>query len=520
MCYDVMIAWVFTRQTDFPQADTTMNRFALCAVALAAVLTAIVVPSSSFGQELTKIDADEAYAEGKALFDEGKYAEALDKFAVTLQIDKTNWEALQYKALALNELEAYDSAIQVFKDALDINPNSALARNGRGEAYLELGQIDLARADFDAAGELDRSNPQILSNIGHLKVNYFGDFETGLRYLEDALAKNPEDARAHRDKGLAHAQLDEHEAAMESLQSAAELEPGNYENYSAMAAILLRQDDFDGAVNAYTRAIETYQPEKRTDPITFVEGYLRRAQVRLVMGSESIDDDPDASAAAYEAVITDADSVLEQYEDRYPELAGTAHYQKGLAQRMLGRYGESIESLTRAIQTTSGAGVNYLADAYIRRGICWQNQGYGALARKDFERAISINFESPLPHFWIGLSYAAEGNFREAINHYSDAADLRDDFARAFVNRGLAYYQLGEFEKAIDNFNEAISHEPLEPEHYYKRGMAHMRLDQLEKAATSFADALRKDPEMEKATQMMREVQERLGNENLQELYQ
>ena len=50
--------------------------------------------------------------------------------------------------------------------------------------------------------------------------------------------------------------------------------------------------------------------------------------------------------------------------------------------------------------------------------------------------------------------------------------------------------------------------------------MAHMRLDQYEKAATSFADALRKDPEMEKAKQMMREVQERLGNENLQELYQ
>ncbi|MDC0936435.1 tetratricopeptide repeat protein [Pirellulales bacterium] len=498
-----------------------MNRFTLHSLALAAIFSVVVAPSASIAQdgELTKFDADEAFAAGKVLFEEGKFNDALAKLNVTLQIDKTNWEALQYKALALNEIEAYDSSVQVFKDALDINPNSPIARNGRGEAYLELGQFDLARADFDAAGDLDRNNPRILSNIGHMKVNFFGDFTGGLRFLEDAIAMNPEDARAHRDKGLAHAQLNEHDEAMAALESAAELEPGNYENYSAMAAILLRQEDYDGAINAYSKAIETYEPEKRTDPATFVEGYLRRAQARLVLGSETIDSDPAKSQSAYEAVITDAKSVLAEYEDRYPELAGTAHYQKGLAQRMLGRYGESIESLTEAIQITSGAGVNYLADAYIRRGICWHNQGYGALARKDFERAISIDFESPLPHFWIGLSYAAEEDYREAINHYSNAVDQRDDFALAFVNRGLAYYKLGEFEKAIDNFNEAISFEPLEPEHYYKRGMSHVRLEQYDQAATSFADALRKAPDMAKAKAGMKRAQDALGNTNLSPLY-
>lgn len=497
-----------------------MNRLWHLILLIPAVVVLVAASDAIHAQDTssTVADAEEAFAAGQQLMQEEKYAEAITQFNKVTQIDQTAWQALLFKGKALNELEDYNAAIQAFKQALDVNGSSAEAFNGRGEAYLELGSADFALKDFERAAELDRSNPEILSNIGHMRTQYLGDPEGGLRYLEDALAMNPEDARAYRDKGLAHAQLREYEEAMTALDQAAELAPNDHENYLAMARVYLVQEDFEKAIDALTQAIEAYEPTRRTDPKTYVDGYTLRSQVRMRLAAELAEDDPEASQAAYEAVIDDADAILKDYADTNT-YAGGAYYRKGIAQRMLGQYGAAIESLTEAIQTISND-TSYLPDAFLRRGICWHNQGYEDLARKDFERAISVDFQSPLPHFWIGLSYAAEGDYRQAINHYSEAVDKRQDYALAFVNRGLAYYRLEDYEKAIDNFNEAISHEPLEPEHYYKRGMAHMQLEQYEKAVTSFADALRKAPEMEKAREQMSRAQEALGNSQLGALYQ
>jgi tetratricopeptide (TPR) repeat protein len=110
-----------------------------------------------------------------------------------------------------------------------------------------------------------------------------------------------------------------------------------------------------------------------------------------------------------------------------------------------------------AIQTVpTGEVPNYLADAYLKRGICWHYQGQDTLARGDFEQAASINYDDPLAYFWLGITYAQEGDFREAIRHYSDAIAKNPKFTLALVNRGLAYLQLKLPEKAVENFQKAV----------------------------------------------------------------
>ena len=500
-----------------------MKRFWHISTVVVAVLAALLIANTvGVAQDegaAEPIDIEKFMMQAQEFYEQGDFKQAMVVADQMIQADQVFWPAIIIKGECLLKLENFQAASQVFARAINLNANAAAAYNGRGEAQLELGFHDLARTDFETAVELDRGSARILSNIGHMKANFFSDPEGALRDLEDALEMNDADARAHRDMGIAHAQLREFEEAVESLENAAEIEPENYENYSTMASIFNLQEEYDQAAEALTKAIEAYEPKRRSEPDIFVQGYLLRSQARMELADSVRTDDQQRSNEAYEQVIDDAEVIIEEFGDRYPE-AGSAYYLKGLAERMLGRFGEAIESLTESIQTIPpGAPSNYVSDSYLRRGICWHNQGYGDLARKDFDRSITVNFESPLPHFWTGLTYAAERDYRKAIEHYSKAVAKREDYALAYVNRGLAYYQLADYEKAVDNFNEAISHEPLEAEHYFKRGMAHLRLGQVEKAVTSFADCLRKDPDHEAARRNMSEAQQRLGNTNLAPLY-
>ncbi|MEQ8839334.1 MAG: tetratricopeptide repeat protein, partial [Lacipirellulaceae bacterium] len=293
------------------------------------------------------------------------------------------------------------------------------------------------------------------------------------------------------------------------------------ENFSTLATIFLIQDKYEEAIESLTKSIEAYEPKERSDLKIFVDGYLQRANARIRLGDERAEEDDTAgSEAAYEAVIADAKKILEEYPDRYPQ-SGLGHYQRGLAERMLGQYGEAIKSFTAAIQSTpAGQQAPYLAAAYLRRGICWHYQGYDDLARGDFEQAASVDFVDPVPHFWMGLSHANEEDYREAIVKYGEAIAKDPSFALAYVNRGMAYYQLKDYERAISSFNDAIRNEPTNAEHYYKRGYCHMEIEEYEKAVNSFRSALLNDPDMAKAKKRMAEAQRLLGNPNLSEQYE
>ncbi|QDS97130.1 tetratricopeptide repeat protein [Adhaeretor mobilis] len=509
-----------------------MSRFPLLLLLLALPLFA--VGTSSVGQdadEETALDPSDAnflyapeavaaYEEGVRLAEAGENDQALAAFSAALQMQTDYKEAYVAKGKILLELEDYEAAKKAFRSAIDYDAQSAEAYNGSGEASLEMGTIDIAYNDFLKALDFDRQNAEVLSNIGHIEVNYQNDPVTGIRFLDDAIALNPEDARAHRDRGLAHARLQEFDDATTNLKKAAEIDPGDYENFSTLASIYLAEDKYAEAIEALGQAIEAYEPKKHADLDLFIEGYLQRADARMQLGFEEAETDKAASMAAYEAVIGDAKKILAEYPDRFP-YSGLAHYNRGIAERMLGQYGEAIKSLTESIQSVPGGQQpSYLAPAYLRRGICWHYQDYDDLARGDFEQAASINFLDPVPHLWMGLSYANEGDYRKAIVKYNEAISKDPSYALAYVNRGRAYYQLKEYERAITSFNDAIRNEPTNAEHYYKRGICHMQIEEYKKAVNSFRSALLNDPNMAKAQRQMGEAQRKLGNPNLGETYE
>jgi len=462
-------------------------------------VSALAVAQDSQDDSFSALDprATAAFGTGTEQMEQENWKEAITAFSEAISIDDSFSQAYLGRADALRKLEDYRSALKNYSQALNflqasLSPLTASAYNGRGVCFRELDKTDLAANDFYNAIEIDRNNPEIAANYGDILVNYGGDPASALDYLDTAIELDPENAEAYRNRGLAHAQIREFDESIEDLEKAVELDPSEYLTYTTLASIHTAQEEFEEAIEAFSQAIEHYQPEKSSDPAIFVEGYLRKgeAQLRLAFDEETTSEQREA---LYNDLLASTDQVLTEL----PE-TGMALYQRGQAMRLQGRLNQAIKAFTDAIQLAGGE-AGYLAGAYLKRGICWHYQGQDSLARGDFEQSAGIQFEDPLPHFWIGLSFAQEESYREAIDSYGEAIAKAPTFPASYVNRGLAYMQLGGFQKAVDNFNEAIRSEPSESEHFFKRGIAHMRMEEYQKAFDSFHLATLNDEKMAKA---------------------
>jgi tetratricopeptide (TPR) repeat protein len=441
---------------------TYVQRFALAAFAAAAVVCSHVPVQAQEGGEdesgtrlIRDPAVEEAYSRGRQLLTEEKPKEALAEFNKALQGtpefqgDSSFAEAWIGKGDALSAIEDYASAVSAFNQATQFGPNMPAAYNGRGEALLKTNQIDGAAADFARALELDPSNPKILSNMGHVLINYARDPQGAIRRLDDAIAQNDKDARAYRDRGWAHALLQNFKAAEEDLKKAAAIDPDDHENFSSMANIALFQNNLPIAIDALTQAIAAYKPKTPQEPKIFLGGYLGRANAWLRMGEQ--EKDQAAAQTAFQNAIADADAVIKDNPDRFPE-AGRAEFQKGRALRMLQRYSEAVDTFTDAIEgIPEGQEAEYLAEAYMYRGICWYYIGSHDLARGDFEQASSVGggFGDARIFLWIGFTHHQEGDYREAIEAYSEAIGKSPKFALAHTNRGRAYMDLDEYGQAI-----------------------------------------------------------------------
>jgi tetratricopeptide (TPR) repeat protein len=503
-----------------------MNRFKFVGAAAAAALVLSSL-STAMAQESGDEDAlfrDPAvtapYERGLQLMQEGKYKEAMAAFNESLAADGTFAEAYIGKGDALKELQDFQAASAAYTQAQQFNPNSAAAYNGRGECQMELGQIDVARSDFLNAINLDPNHAAALSNLGHLMAVNFQAPTDALRYLDDALALNPQDARAYRDRGLAHALLQEFDESVTDLQEAVRVDPTDYENFSTLAQIYLYQDEFESAVDAWSKAIEAYQPKRPGELTRFVDGYIYRADARLRLAEK--EQDAPKRTAVLEGAIGDANAVLALFDNRFPQ-SGRAYFRRGRAERMLERFSDGVNSLTLAIENVPpGQDIEYLSDAYLYRGICWYHIGSLDLARGDFEQASGIGngFQDPRVFLWIGFTYHKQGDFRQAIDSYGESISKSQRFALAHVNKGRAYMDLGEYDRAIESFNRAIGAEPTVGEHYYNVGFACIQLEDFQKAVDFLNLALHQENPQPKFYRAMAAALRGLGREELADEYE
>ena len=388
------------------------NLIATAAIIMGCLLSELTSAQSEGSPELLQA-RDEGIAALKAEDWEGAIA-AADR-GIALDSDGLFTAVYFIKAEALRELEDYANAIKFNTQALQADDTFAQAYNSRGICLRELGQMELALNDFRNASEYDRNDPLIAANLGDILVNTYQKPAEALTYLDRAIEKNPQDAEAYRNRGRAHAMLKEFEDGVADLDKAIQLDPNDYKTYQIIASVHLAEEEYQLAIDAISKAIEYYKPKESSEPDTYINGYQLRAETRLKLAKEKTTT-PEQSRELYDGVIADADAILTEFPDRFPE-SGVALYFRGKALRMQEKFAAAITALTDAIQLIPpGRDSGYVGEAYLTRGICWFYQGQNSLARGDFKEAASQSLEDPRPHLWLGFTAAKEGEYRKAID--------------------------------------------------------------------------------------------------------
>lgn len=93
-----------------------------------------------------------------------------------------------------------------------------------------------------------------------------------------------------------------------------------------------------------------------------------------------------------------------------------------------------------------------------------------------------------------GNAYQRKGDFDSAINDYNSALKLQPDYAEAYNNRGNTYLEKGDFDQTIQDYTEAIQLKPDYAGAYDNRGVAHWRKGNFNQAITDHTQAIQLAP--------------------------
>jgi tetratricopeptide (TPR) repeat protein len=160
----------------------------------------------------------------------GRFDQALADFTLGAQKDLTN---PLYK-LATGRVHAarkdFGGAIDLYNDALNMNPTYVVALLSRAEAYVQLNMISEAKADYDKALglKLSRRGDLFFVFLGRGYVNIIlKHFEDAARDLEEAVNLEPKNVNALLYRGYAHEMDGKLDLAQADYKRALVLDPNN-----------------------------------------------------------------------------------------------------------------------------------------------------------------------------------------------------------------------------------------------------------------------------------------------------
>jgi tetratricopeptide (TPR) repeat protein len=162
--------------------------------------------------------------------------------------------------------------------ALALDPSSYIAWTNRGVARQLAGDLDAARADYDAALAANPAHVEAYKNRGTVRAAR-GEIDAALADYEMAIVLKPSYADAYVSRGAAREAKGDFAGALADYAQGAALDPGHARAHYGRANMLATRGDVAGAIAAYGEAL-------RLNP-AYVEALNNRGLVRRRAGDEA-----------------------------------------------------------------------------------------------------------------------------------------------------------------------------------------------------------------------------------------
>ncbi|MBS0263979.1 MAG: tetratricopeptide repeat protein [Planctomycetes bacterium] len=152
---------------------------------------------------------------------------------------------------------------------------------------------------------------------------------------------------------------------------------------------------------------------------------------------------------------------------------------------------QTLERLNATIQQNPRQ-----VDAYLYRGLIYQDRGEFERARTEFEIAIELDPHNADAYSLRAIVWQELGKLDKAEADFSRAIKLDPQDASNYFLRGILRRQRGELKLAIADWNETLRLEPQNAEALMHRALALGMQEKFEGALKDCAAALRADPQL------------------------
>lgn len=473
-------------------------------------------------QRMDKADASKLFAGvGEYYMDRDNYNQAIDLFREALTLNPENVVAQTglSEALALkgNELLVKDSfpvARTFFEEALKYNSKNAPAYYGLAEVLTEMGKEDEAANNYELALSNDKDLSELYTPLGALYYQK-GEIAKAESYLTKAVAASANDPQAHYYLGLVRYSQGQNDAALAALKKSQSLDASNPEVSFYIGSTLLRLNKNDLAVPEFTKAV--------TARDSYFEAWmgLGEAQYELKNFAEAIKAYEKASRlrnTSYQAFNNLGDALRQatpplyaraeaQYNLAAINIQKEQNFNKEDAADMLSKAAFSVAkqceiNIKEAKACRWDAAVRYLeeADKLSSSGVDAANLGwaYYNAARSDIAN---------------GQGSIARPKLEKAKAALQKVANSDSNFVSGpMLNLGMALTDLGEYPAAIDVLHKVVKKEPKWAFALNELGLAYRGARNYKEAAKTFKQATDKDKNFAQAYYNMGEAHYQDGN--------
>lgn len=328
--------------------------------------------------------------------------------------------------------DKHKQAEKAFSEAIELNPDNALAWHNRGWAYVEQKRYQQALNDFNKASALKPNWELPYFGRGWV-FNQRKEYAAAVKEYDKVIELNPKYAVAWNNRGAAKSWLNQMHEAIADYDKAIELKPNYAKAYENRGKAYGALGEDDKAEADFQRAIKITSSNKGADKI-----------------------------------IEETEALLKR-----------------------GDYTEALELLNKAAELYPD---NQFV--FVNRGNIYNNQlrDYDA-AIADYNKTIELNPKFSWPYLNRGIAYGRLKRWDEAIADYGRALEIDPNYAAAYNGRAWSYCQIGKFEEALVDADRAIELKPNEANYLETRACAYIGLKRYADALADMNIAIKLLPE-------------------------
>ncbi|MDE3186836.1 MAG: tetratricopeptide repeat protein [Acidobacteriota bacterium] len=201
-------------------------------------------------------------ADGAALLQAGKAAEARDAFEAALSAEPNNAEAQagevaasEHLALEARAAGKMNDALQTLLRAQQFAPHNARLLFDLGILEDQMRLFTDADKSLAAAEQLNPGDPNILYGLARVKMD-LGQLAPAEEKMQAYLKLRPNDASAHYGLGRIYQVGLQFDKAQAEFARSVELQPVQTESYFELGDLALKQGDFGEAIKQFSKTLE------------------------------------------------------------------------------------------------------------------------------------------------------------------------------------------------------------------------------------------------------------------------